>query len=223
MNKYPVNDLYYTIQGEGAQTGIPAVFLRLHGCDVGCPFCDTRETWDMNPSDEVPTLPQAMVLRHAYVWQTAEEIATQIEIDYPSAPWVVVTGGEPALYPLAELVTSLQKIGKKVAIETSGTAAGHVDAHFDWVTVSPKINMPGKKPVLAEAVVVADEIKHVVGKKSDVDVLDAFLDAYPLPYDVIVCLQPISQSERATELCVATAKERGWRLSIQTHKYLNLP
>lgn len=187
VNKYPVNDLYYTIQGEGAQTGVPAVFLRLNGCPVGCPFCDTRETWDMKPEDEVATFTLASATPTAYTWQSAHDIATMIAEQWASAPWVVITGGEPALYPLTELVSALQQKGKKVAIETSGTANGHVGAGIDWVTVSPKIDMPGQKPILADAVAVADEIKHVVGKSTDIDVLDNFLATYPTPTDTVIC------------------------------------
>jgi len=223
VNKYPVNDVYYTIQGEGVQTGMPAIFLRLHGCPVGCPFCDTRETWFMNAVDEVGDIALAQATPTAYTWQTAAVIGEYLAANWSDAPWVVLTGGEPSLYPLAELVDALHQRGYKVAIETSGTANGHVGAGIDWVTVSPKIDMPGKQPILAEAVAVADEIKHVVGRQQDIVALEQFLQDYPIPDKATICLQPMSQSARATDLAIATVKERGWRLSIQTHKYIAIP
>jgi 7-carboxy-7-deazaguanine synthase len=223
MNKYPVNNVYYTIQGEGLQTGLPAVFLRLHGCNVGCPFCDTKETWEMDSKQAVDNIEAAGLEPSAYSWQSAESIAAYIQQQWPEAPWVVITGGEPALYPLAELVECLHGLDKSVAIETSGTADGHVNAAFDWVTVSPKIKMPGNLAISAAAVAVADEIKHVVGREQDIQQLDEFLAEYSLKPNAKICLQPMSQSQRATDLAVKVVKERGWRLSVQTHKYIDLP
>lgn len=221
MNKYPINDLFYTIQGEGLQTGTPAVFLRLHGCNVGCPFCDTKETWEFDPMQEVATIEAACAEPYTYTWQTAQTIASHITAHWLRAKWVVVTGGEPALYPLTELVEALHNINLRAAIETSGTANGHVGAGFDWVTVSPKINMPSRLPILPEAMAEADEIKHVVGRSQDIDQLDELLAAFDLK--AAICLQPMSQNQRATELAIEIVKQRGWRLSLQTHKFINIP
>jgi len=223
VNKYPVNDVYYTIQGEGVLTGTPAIFLRLHGCPVGCPFCDTKETWEMTAQDEVDSIDAAHSAPEAYSWQGTEEIVSYLNQRWLNAGWVVITGGEPALYDLKELVSALQADGKKVAIETSGTANGHVDAGFDWVTVSPKINMPGKLAILPEAMATANEIKHVIGRQRDIDALDNLLENCPPQANTTICLQPISQSEKATALAIDVAKERNWRLSIQVHKYIAIP
>lgn len=223
MNKLPVNDLFYTIQGEGVLSGTPAVFLRLHGCNVGCPFCDTKETWTLDPAYEVETIEAACAEPYAYTWQSVGEIADHISENWSHAGWVVVTGGEPSLYPLADLVGRLHTIKMKVSIETSGTADGHVGAGFDWVTVSPKIDMPGKLPILAAAIAEADEIKHVVGRQVDIEQLDRLLAEFETKPSAVICLQPMSLSQRATELAIETVKARGWRLSVQTHKYLDIP
>lgn len=224
-----VNDIYATVQGEGVQTGVPMVLLRLHGCGVGCPWCDTKETWAIDPSQEevLDGLDLTPILganpRHARLSGT--EIAVYIRQRFPSMHWVLVTGGEPADQDLRSLVAALHDAGYQVALETSGTATGHVHARFDWVCVSPKIDMPGGRQVLGPALAMANEIKHVVGTQQDIDRLDALLQEHAiiLNSEVQVCLQPVSKSPKATQLCVETVQERGgWRLSIQTHKYLGL-
>lgn len=222
-NRFPVNDIYYTIQGEGCLTGVPAVFLRLHGCPVACPFCDTKETWVLDPENEKNTLTDGLGINNLYSYQSGSEINAYITEHFRFAQWVVITGGEPAQYPLKSLVTALHDGGYKVAIETSGTECGHLDAGFDWITVSPKMNMPGGKRIQIQTLETANEIKQVVGKQADLDKLDGLLSTCTLPESVTICLQPMSQSIKATELCIETAKKKAWRLSIQVHKYLNLP
>jgi 7-carboxy-7-deazaguanine synthase len=223
MMRYPVNDMYTAIQGEGVQTGVAMVLLRLHGCAVGCPWCDTRETWDFVPDNETGSLAAALGANPRYAYLTAPEIANYIQHQYPGPRWVLLTGGEPAQYDLAPLVTALHAAGYQVALETSGTALGHAHAALDWVCVSPKIDMPGGLAIQMAALTTADEIKHVVGTQRDIDRLDALLAAADLKPGVQICLQPVSQSAKATQLCIETVQRRGWRLSVQTHKYLHLP
>ena len=218
---YPVNNCYPAIQGEGAQTGVAMALLRLHGCVVGCPWCDTAETWAFDQADEQPTIEAALGANSRYAYLDAETIADYVRAHCPGPRWVLLTGGEPARYPLKPLVDALHNTDYKVALETSGTELGHVGAGCDWVCVSPKIDMPGGKKVLPEAVTVADEIKHVVGRQSDIDKLDTLLRAVALKPDVVISLQPVSQSQKATALCVETVIARGWRLSIQVHKYID--
>ena len=218
--RYPVNDVYACVQGEGCQTGVPMILLRLHGCAVGCPWCDTKETWDFLPTLEQQSLVDALGSNGRYSYLTAPKIAAYIRENMPGPRWVLLTGGEPAQYDLRSLVNSLHEEGYQVALETSGTELGHVGAGIDWVCVSPKIEMPGGKQVLPEALSTADEIKHVVGKKKDIDQLDALLDGVTLKQDVQICLQPVSISPKATALCTAVVIERGWRLSVQMHKYI---
>lgn len=220
---YQVNDIYTCIQGEGCQTGVAMVLVRLHGCDVGCSWCDTKETWPMLQRNQVETLDKALGSTPLYAELTAEQIAQYCSQKHPGPRWVLLTGGEPALQPLGELVQALHKRGYQVALETSGTALGHLNTGLDWICVSPKLGMPGGRPVLPEAVAVADEIKHVVGCPDDIEKLGALLTTYSLKKGVQVCLQPLSTNATATSLCLEKAKEKGWRLSVQVHKYLKEP
>jgi 7-carboxy-7-deazaguanine synthase len=219
---YPINDCYTCVQGEGAQTGVAMVLLRLHGCAVGCPWCDTKETWLMDPAHEVTTLAEALGANPRYTYMTAVDIANRILRHHPGPKWVLVTGGEPAQYDLVPLVAALHEAGLRVAIETSGTETGHLEAGFDWVCVSPKLNMPGGKQVRLETLTQADEIKHVVGRSRDIEDLDELLATAQPPASTQICLQPVSTSPKATELCLETVMARGWRLSVQVHKYIGV-
>jgi 7-carboxy-7-deazaguanine synthase len=222
MTAYKLNDIYGSIQGEGTLTGVPMVLVRLQGCGVGCPFCDTKETWEADEITQAEMVEDA--LRDKYKWVTvgAVGIAAYVRYAYPSYKWIMITGGEPAEQDLGDLVHYLHMYGYKVALETSGTATGHMQADFDWVCVSPKIGMLGQKVVLPEVMNEADEIKHVVGRHIDLARLDELLQTCKLKNTVEICLQPMSQGQKATDLCIKTVTERGWRLSLQTHKYANL-
>lgn len=220
--KYPVNDLYTCVQGEGVQTGVPMVLLRLQGCAVGCPWCDTKETWEMAAQNERDSLAEALGATPQYAYLNAAEIIETIREKHEGPQWVLVTGGEPAQYDLRPLVKAIHQVGLKAALETSGTELGHVEAGFDWVCVSPKMNMPGGKKVRAEAFRVADEVKHVIGRHQDVVELDALLASLTLKPETQICLQPVSLSQKATALCLETVQERGWRLSVQMHKYIGI-
>lgn len=219
---YAVNDVYVTIQGEGCMTGVPMVLVRLQGCPVGCPFCDTKETWGQDWEQRVDSIDLALGTNAQWATAGTQAIVEQVEKARAGTQvqWVLLTGGEPALNDLRPLVAALHDAGLKVAIETSGTALGHVDAGIDWIAVSPKIGMPGGKACLPAAVNVADEIKHVVGKQADIDKLCELLMLCTLKDSVTICLQPVSQSEKATQLCVKTVQKMGWRLSLQIHKYI---
>lgn len=219
---YPVNDCYVCVQGEGSLTGMAMVLLRLHGCDVGCPWCDTKETWAFESVLEQASLADALGTDGKFARLSADAILSHIQTHAAGPKWILITGGEPAQYDLKSLVTTLQVAGYKCAIETSGTEVGHMDAGIDWVCVSPKIDMPGGKEVLPETWETADEIKFVVGKQSDIDVLDSWLDRVTLKPTAEICLQPISVSEKATKICLDTVQARGWRLSIQTHKLIGV-
>lgn len=219
--KYRVNDIYPCIQGEGCLTGTAMVLLRLQGCGVGCPWCDTKETWQTNKKDKEADLSLSLGTSPKWTELHQSEIVKYIKDNHPGPRWVLITGGEPAEQELPPLIIALQDGGYKTALETSGTATGHLEASFDWVCVSPKIDMPGGKEIIPEAVMVANEIKFVVGKQTDIDKVDELLKEIPLKEDCQICLQPISQSPKATKLCLQTVQGRGWRLSIQIHKYLD--
>jgi 7-carboxy-7-deazaguanine synthase len=215
---YKVNDLYACIQGEGAQTGVPMVMIRLQGCPVGCPFCDTKETWDTDVADQTIELSDALGVNKRWTAMTAGAIANAANrLIGGNNPWALISGGEPLLQNCDELTDRLRNLNFRTALETSGTA--DVSGRWDWLTVSPKVGMPGGRVVLKATTERANEIKWVVGKQEDLDALDAFLDAYPHPSTI--SLQPMSLNAKATQLCVARCIARSWRLSVQTHKVIN--
>ncbi|WP_323899114.1 7-carboxy-7-deazaguanine synthase QueE [Aeromonas hydrophila] len=220
---YPINEIFQTIQGEGVFTGLPAIFVRLQGCPVGCPWCDTRHTWVVDPAREVGVQAVLDCSNESDGWSkmSTEQILTSFQQLGYQARHVVITGGEPCLYDLQDLSTALIEAGYQVQIETSGTS--EIQTHEQtWVTVSPKINMKGGLPVLVSALERANEIKHPVATERHVEELDALLATASLRENVVIALQPISQKPRATQLAMATCIARNWRLSIQTHKYLDI-
>ncbi|NME00163.1 7-carboxy-7-deazaguanine synthase QueE [Aeromonas sp. DNRA1] len=220
---YPINEIFQTIQGEGVFTGLPAIFVRLQGCPVGCPWCDTRHTWVVDPAREVGVQAVLDCSNESDGWSkmsTEQILASFQQLGY-QARHVVITGGEPCLYDLQDLSAALIEAGYQVQIETSGTS--EIQTHEQtWVTVSPKINMKGGLPVLVSALERANEIKHPVATERHVEELDALLATARLRENVVIALQPISQKTRATQLAMATCIARNWRLSIQTHKYLDI-
>lgn len=218
-----INEMFETIQGEGAHTGIPSVFVRLQGCPVGCPWCDTKHTWTLDDAflttaDEVLTKTQES---EAFFALDATELQTMFTQQGYVARHVVLTGGEPCMYDLRGLTTSLHDAGFSTQIETSGTYEVLCDAR-SWVTVSPKVNMKGGMPILDSALNRANEIKHPVAMARHIEELDALLARCESLDGVEVCLQPISQQARATALAVETCIARNWRLSLQTHKYIGI-
>lgn len=221
--RYPINELFETIQGEGVFTGTPAIFLRLQGCPVGCPWCDTQHTWDKSAADQVEL--ETLLAKSAPTAQwaelTAEEILAAFKHQGFHAKHVVITGGEPAMYDLRELAEVLESAGYRLQIETSGTFALQVSA-ATWVTVSPKLDMPGGFLVRPDCMKRANEIKHPVAMQKHIDALDNLLAKCPPADGAVIALQPISQRPRATELAIKTCIERNWRLSVQLHKYLHI-
>lgn len=219
-DRYMVNELFRTFQGEGVHTGRAAQFIRLQGCPVGCAWCDTKYTW---PGAGNPAVSQCNV----------EDLAFTPTDDAPRAAWlstealvglargvehVVLTGGEPAVWPLMSLCEALLADGHSVQVETSGTQPLRVPAGV-FVTVSPKLDMPGGYPVLREVIARANEIKYPVGKSADLAKLRQRVLPHADPH-VPVYLQPLSQSRQATRVCIeACAAMPSWRISIQTHKY----
>ena len=218
---YKINEVFETIQGEGVFTGVPAIFVRLQVCPVGCSWCDTKQTWTAEPQDLV-NLEQIMAKTgDSPLWTNldANGVVQLLQDQKYTAKHVVITGGEPCIYDLRPLTQALEDAGFNCQIETSGTSEIQTSDNT-WVTVSPKINMKAKLPVLASSLARANEIKHPVGTSKDIEQLDALIDDVTLKPDVTIALQPISQKTRATELCIETCIQRNWRLSIQTHKYL---
>lgn len=222
MTEYKVNEMFETIQGEGYFTGVPSVFIRLHGCPVGCSWCDTKHTWDINPDKQIPFRDLLAKTTDDECWslQSSKQLFAHIQENY-SAKHIVITGGEPCLYDLTELTGLLTDNGYSCQIETSGTFEILTNP-LTWVTVSPKIAMKGGYEVLKSAIDRADEIKHPVAMHKHIEELDELLAKADTLDNKTICLQPISQKANATQLAIKYCIERNWRLSVQLHKYIGI-
>lgn len=220
--KYKINELFETIQGEGAFTGQPSIFIRLQGCPVACSWCDTKQTWDINLTDQVATEAMVTKKQESPAWSalTVQDVLQVITEQGYQAKHIVITGGEPAMVDLKPLCQALEQHGFSCQLETSGTFEIQVSEQC-WVTVSPKVNMKGGYKILNSAMKRANEIKHPVATEQHVDDLKALLAEHNI-VDTQVYLQPISQKERATELAISTCIANNWRLSIQVHKYIGI-
>ncbi|MFQ3193248.1 MAG: 7-carboxy-7-deazaguanine synthase [Colwellia sp.] len=220
--KYKINELFETIQGEGAFTGQPSIFIRLQGCPVACSWCDTKHTWDINLEDEVNASAMLTKKAESQTWSalSVEDVLAVITDKGYQAKHIVITGGEPAMVDLLPLCQALEEQGFSCQLETSGTFELKVSEQC-WVTVSPKVNMKGGYKILNSAMLRANEIKHPVATEQHIDDLKALLAEHNI-VDTQVYLQPISQKERATALAIKSCIENNWRLSVQVHKYLGI-
>lgn len=199
MSRLPVMEHFYTLQGEGAFTGQAAYFIRLGGCDVGCFWCDVKDSWD---ADKHP--------KH-----TLEEISSW-PLQYPGKI-VVITGGEPLMYDLQGLTDHLHQKGLRAHIETSG--AYPLSGSWDWITFSPK---KFKAPV--ESVVkAAHELKVVVYNKHDFTWAETY--AQQVPSSCKLYLQPEwDKSAEMLPLIIEYVKANPqWQISLQTHKFMQIP
>jgi len=194
----PLMEEFYTIQGEGYHTGTAAYFVRIGGCDVGCHWCDVKESW--NAELHPPTHIEKIV-------SNAKKYAETI----------VVTGGEPLTWDMSQLTTKLKEANLRVHIETSG--AYSVTGTWDWFCLSPKKT---KLPV-DDAYAIADELKVIIYNKHDF--IFAEEQAEKVNNKAILFLQPEwSKRDEITPLIVDYVMSNPkWRVSLQTHKYLNIP
>ncbi|MFM7195285.1 MAG: 7-carboxy-7-deazaguanine synthase QueE [Bacteroidota bacterium] len=190
---------FHTIQGEGAFTGHAAWFIRLGGCDVGCVWCDVKDSWDINRH------PRRLVDE-----MVAEATASR-------APIAVVTGGEPAMHDLEVLTSALKAAGMRTHIETSG--AWPLTGSWDWVCLSPKKFKAPDDSVWSQA----HELKIIVYHPSDLEW--AQRQAERVSSDCKLFLQPEwSRVQEITGLIVDFVKANPrWQVSLQTHKYMNIP
>jgi organic radical activating enzyme len=190
---------FYTIQGEGSFQGYAAYFIRLGGCDVGCVWCDVKESWDAAAHPHVSV--DEMVSR-------AKASGTEI---------VVVTGGEPVMYDLTALTESLKVSGLRTHIETSG--AYPLTGSWDWVCLSPK-KFKAPHPSVFDK---AHELKIVVYNKSDFDWAEEY--ASKVSSSCELYLQPEwSKEKEMLPLIIDYVKANpGWKVSLQIHKYMNIP
>jgi 7-carboxy-7-deazaguanine synthase len=195
----PVMEEFYTIQGEGYNTGTAAHFIRLGGCDVGCHWCDVKESWD---AEAHPKLSVAELVNR---------------VAQSPAKTVVITGGEPLMYNLTVLTQALKDAGNRIFLETSG--AYPLSGTWDWICVSPK-KFKAPLPSVLQA---AHELKVIVFNKSDF----AWGEQHAT-HTASTCrlyLQPEwSKVNEITTLIVDYVKENPkWMVSLQTHKYMDIP
>ena len=195
----PLVESFYTIQGEGYNTGKAAFFIRLGGCDVGCSWCDAKETW--NPKLYPPT--------------PIEEIVAEA-LRY-SARSIVITGGEPLNYPLDKLCNLLKKEGMEIFLETSGSSP--LSGTFDWICLSPK----KKKPPVGDIHKLASEIKVII--ETEEDFVWAEQNRQKAGENTKLYLQPEwSRSKVMLPAIIEYVKSNPvWNISLQTHKYMNIP
>ncbi len=198
-NKLPVMEAFYTLQGEGFHAGRAAYFIRLGGCDVGCVWCDVKDSWDASIHPQF----------------TIEQIVK--EASQHKGRLAVITGGEPLMYNLDELTTALKEAGFQTNIETSG--AHPMSGHWDWVCFSPKKFKEAHPSIFEQA----NELKVIVYNKSDFKFAEKY--AKLVNKDCQLLLQPEwSKKDSMQPLIVDYIKENPqWRISLQTHKYLEIP
>ncbi|MCH8569398.1 MAG: 7-carboxy-7-deazaguanine synthase QueE [Balneolales bacterium] len=195
---YPVMEHFYTIQGEGAHSGRASYFIRTAGCDVKCWWCDVKDSWDANAHPEMKS-------------GLLADLAAR-----SGAPFAVITGGEPLLHDLTALTNSFKRRGLAVHIETSGSSP--LSGSLDWITLSPK---RFKKP-LDEVFPYVDELKVVVLTKKDLEWAE--LNASKCPDSTKLMLQPEWETPASVSLIIEYVKANPkWGISLQTHKFLNVP
>lgn len=195
----PVMEHFHSLQGEGYHTGAAAYFFRIGGCDVGCHWCDVKESWnaDLHPVLDV------------------DELLQQLNI--PKATGIVITGGEPLMYNLDYLTSQLKSNGYKLHLETSG--AYPLNGYWDWICVSPKKN----KTPLPEVLNRAHELKVIVHNQNDFEW--AKLQAQNVQPECKLYLQPEWSKVNViqNDIIAFVQQNPRWKISLQTHKYLNIP
>ena len=198
-SQLPVMEIFYSIQGEGHHQGKPAHFIRLGGCDVGCHWCDVKESWDasLHPTTEIGNIIQAL--------------------DMTQGGIVVVTGGEPAMYNLDGLTKALKEMGARTHLETSG--AYPITGSWDWICLSPK----KFKPPVAGNLHLADELKVIVYNRSDFDWGVSY--ANQVRKDCKLFFQPEwgKRNEVTAPIVEYVKQNPRWAISLQIHKYLDVP
>ena len=193
---YPIVETFHSVQGEGYWTGVNAFFIRLGGCDVHCPWCDTKHSWNAN--------------RHPQISTT--EIASAAKQANPAI--VVITGGEPLMHDLFPLTTALKNVGMQVHLETSG--AHPFSGNFDWVTFSPKQFKAPHSSIYSQT----NELKVVVTSEYDLKWAEQQSALIPQAWRY---LQPEWSSPQSKKLILDYILQHPkWRISLQTHKLLQI-
>lgn len=206
-NLLPVMESFYTLQGEGFHKGKAAYFIRLGGCDVGCVWCDVKESWDANAH---PKISVQEIYKKAII-EINQHNKTQ------QKPIIVITGGEPLMHNLNELTKTFHAGGFETNIETSGSHP--LSGNWNWICLSPK----KFKAPLSEILPKANELKIVVFNTSDFDWAEKY--ATHVSPECKLYLQPEwDKAELVIPLIIDYIKTHPkWALSLQIHKYINVP
>ena len=198
--QWPIMEQFYTIQGEGFYSGRPAYFIRTGGCDVGCVWCDVKESWE---AENHPNTHLDKILA---------------DVKARKCDFCVITGGEPAMYDIRALVNELKKERIEVAIETSGCY--QLSADVDWYCFSPK-KFKAPHP---EAYEKADELKIVIYHKSDFQWAEEHAEKLKKKKCQLYLQPEWSKEAQMLPSIIAYVKEhQKWKISLQTHKYMNIP
>ncbi|MEM8830016.1 MAG: 7-carboxy-7-deazaguanine synthase QueE [Cyanobacteria bacterium P01_G01_bin.19] len=194
---YPIVETFHSVQGEGYWTGVNAFFIRLGGCDVHCPWCDTKQSWNWKNHPQ----------------KSIEELAIEAKEVNPAI--VIITGGEPLMHDLFPLTKALKNAGMKVHLETSG--AHPFSGDFDWVTFSPKQFKAPHSSIYQHA----NELKVVVTGKYDLKWAEQ--QRALVPRTALYYLQPEWNSPKSKDLIFKYILDHSeWRISLQTHKLLEI-
>jgi organic radical activating enzyme len=193
----PLMEAFYTIQGEGYYKGTAAYFIRVGGCDVGCHWCDVKESWD---AERHPPTAIEKIIQDASPYKT-----------------IVITGGEPLTWDMGPVTAGLKKVGLQTHIETSG--AYELTGEWDWICLSPKKNKLPLAPIYKEA----QELKVIVFNKHDLEFAQE--QAAKVGPNCHLYLQPEwSVKDKVVPMIVDFVMANpAWKVSLQTHKYLNIP
>lgn len=199
VDQLPVVEEFFSLQGEGFQTGKAAYFIRLGGCDIGCNWCDSRFSWnpDIHPVIETKTIIN--------------------RVKQSGADSVVITGGEPLMWNLDILCNGLKKNNISTFLETSG--AYPLSGKWDWICLSPKKNMP---PVI-ENCKVADELKVIIQDKSDFEWAEKYNSMVSKTCKLFLQPEWSRFDDIIADIVDYVKKNPNWRISLQVHKYMHIP
>lgn len=199
MDALPLMEAFYTIQGEGFHQGRAAVFIRLAGCDVGCHWCDIKESWKAG----------------AYPLVSVEQIVEKVS-NYKS-DIAVVTGGEPLMYDLSKLTGALRAGGFKTHLETSGVYP--LTGSWDWICLSPKKFKQTRDALYTKA----DELKVIIYNKSDFEWAESCRAKMKPACKLFLQPEWVKLEKMLPEMVEYVKEHPEWEISLQLHKYMNVP
>ncbi len=195
----PIAEEFYSVQGEGYNTGKAAYFIRIGGCDIGCFWCDAKDTWN---AVDFPLI-------------NVDEVIERVVKSGTNA--VVVTGGEPALYNLEHLTRKLKIIGIETFLETSGSEP--ISGYWDWICISPKRNFPP----IENQLIMADELKIIVFDESDFQWADSFISKVKKNSKLYLQPEWSRFKEIIPQIVEFVKLNNRWEVSLQSHKFMKIP